>query len=141
MSEEISSPKVFARIILAVVCFGAILSLPAGTVHWINGWVFIISLSLYIVYSTLWLMRSNPELLRERLCTKDPLPTVAWNLVIVLIVIGITSSNPCHLTQIFEYLVSNYNSGEIFSLSALSRFQLREFLTHIPQFLPHCFIV
>ncbi|KYK32634.1 MAG: isoprenylcysteine carboxylmethyltransferase family protein [Theionarchaea archaeon] len=80
MSEEISRTKVFARIMLAVVCFGAILFLPAGTAYWINGWVFTITLSFYIVYSTLWLMKNNPELLRERLSTKK---TQGWDRIIL----------------------------------------------------------
>lgn len=82
MSEDISKAKVSGRIILAIAAFGVILFLPAGTVHWIEGWIFMIFLSVYIVYSTVWLMKNNPELLKERLRTKN---TQKWDKIILFL--------------------------------------------------------
>lgn len=79
MSEEFSS-ILYVRIALTILAFGAILFLPAGTLHWIEGWVFIGAFSLYIVYSTVWMIKNNPELLRERLRTRK---TQKWDRIIL----------------------------------------------------------
>jgi protein-S-isoprenylcysteine O-methyltransferase Ste14 len=80
MSEEISRVKLYARLMLTIAAFGVTLFLSAGTVYWIEGWIFAIILSVYIVYSTLWSMKNTPELLRERLRIRK---TQKWDKIIL----------------------------------------------------------
>jgi protein-S-isoprenylcysteine O-methyltransferase Ste14 len=72
----------YTRITLTIIAFGALLFLPAGTVYWVEGWIFLIILSGYIIYSTVWLMKNNPELLKERLRIRK---TQKWDKVILFL--------------------------------------------------------
>jgi protein-S-isoprenylcysteine O-methyltransferase Ste14 len=80
MIEEISTPIVYARIILTIIAFGTVLFVSAGTVYWIEGWAFTIIFSVYVVLSTVWLMKNNPTLLKERLRTRK---TQKWDRIIL----------------------------------------------------------
>ena len=71
---------VYARILLTIIGFAVLLFLPRGTVYWIEGWLFLCALSAYIVLSTVWLMKNNPELLQERLRTRK---TQLWDKIIL----------------------------------------------------------
>lgn len=82
MPEEISKTRLSARVVLAVAGYGAVLFLPAGIMYWIEGWLFMIFLSVYFVYSTLWLMKNNPELLKERNRTRN---TQKWDKIILFL--------------------------------------------------------
>ncbi|MCY3414028.1 MAG: isoprenylcysteine carboxylmethyltransferase family protein [Candidatus Heimdallarchaeota archaeon] len=43
------------------------LHVPAGDYKWLDAWLFIIALEIISVSATIWLMKSNPELIEERL--------------------------------------------------------------------------
>ncbi len=47
--------------------FGLALFLAAGTVAWLSGWVFLILFLGFTIGVTQWLLRHNPELLKERM--------------------------------------------------------------------------
>jgi hypothetical protein len=47
--------------------FALALFLPAGTIAWIPGWIFLIMFFGFIVAINLWLFRHDPGLLRERM--------------------------------------------------------------------------
>jgi len=46
---------------------GALLFVPAGTLDWTGGWVFMAELALGSLATMLWLQRADPALLKERL--------------------------------------------------------------------------
>lgn len=80
MSEEISRVKLCVRLMLTIAAFGVVLFLSAGTVYWMEGWIFLSMLSVYIVYSTLWSLENTPELLKERLRIRK---TQKWDKIIL----------------------------------------------------------
>ena len=78
----LQNPTLYARITLTIIALGAFLFLPAGTVYWVEGWIFLIIMSAYIIYSTVWLMKNNPELLKERLRIRK---TQKWDKIILFL--------------------------------------------------------
>ncbi len=48
------------------IVFGLALFLPAGTIAWLAGWVFVVLFFGFYLSVTLWLYRHNPGLLQER---------------------------------------------------------------------------
>ena len=69
------SKKLFIEAIckfaLGVVLLGALLFLPAGTLLWRNGWLFMALLFLPMFAAGLVMMAKNPALLRKRLDAKE----------------------------------------------------------------------
>jgi protein-S-isoprenylcysteine O-methyltransferase Ste14 len=55
------------RLILTAVGFGAVLFLPAGTLAWPAGWVYLVLLFGFTIGISVWLARFNPDLLEERM--------------------------------------------------------------------------
>ena len=49
------------------IAFALALFLPAGTLAWVAGWVFLALFFGFYVALTLWLQQHNPALLQERL--------------------------------------------------------------------------
>ncbi len=49
------------------VAFALALFLPAGTLNWLAGWVFLVLFFSFYIGVTLWLFRHNPGLMQERL--------------------------------------------------------------------------
>ena len=80
VEKPVSGPLVCLRITAAVTAFAAALFITAGTVHWIEAWGFTIILSIYLTYSTVWLMKNNPGLLKERLRVRE---TKKWDKIIL----------------------------------------------------------
>jgi protein-S-isoprenylcysteine O-methyltransferase Ste14 len=60
-----------ARLIIqntvSLIIMAALLFLPAGTLRWPNAWVFLIELLISSYAIGFWLLKSDPELLKERL--------------------------------------------------------------------------
>ena len=67
--------KLFAQAIVkylaGVVLVGALLFIPAGTLAWPEGWLFMGILFVPIFIAGLVMMKKNPELLRKRLSAKE----------------------------------------------------------------------
>jgi protein-S-isoprenylcysteine O-methyltransferase Ste14 len=49
------------------IAFALVLFLGAGTIIWLNGWVFLALFFTFAIATHAWLFRHNPELLRERM--------------------------------------------------------------------------
>jgi protein-S-isoprenylcysteine O-methyltransferase Ste14 len=50
-----------------IVAFGLALFLPAGTLAWLAGWIFLVLFFGFLLAINLWLFRHNPGLLQERM--------------------------------------------------------------------------
>jgi protein-S-isoprenylcysteine O-methyltransferase Ste14 len=60
--------KVLAgQLVFLFLVFALFLFLPAGTVAWLAGWVFLVLFFSFVFALTLWLFRHNPGLLKERM--------------------------------------------------------------------------
>lgn len=62
-----------------------LLFLPAGTIAWLSGWIFLILFFGFVVAVTVWLSRHDPGLLQERMTLFKP-DQEAWDKVLVILV-------------------------------------------------------
>src|SRR5687767_14361799 len=62
MVQRIVRQSVVGLAIMLVLLF-----VPAGTLAWPAGWIFLIEFSLASILITRWLLRHNPDLLAERM--------------------------------------------------------------------------
>ncbi|GCE07328.1 methyltransferase family protein [Dictyobacter aurantiacus] len=61
-----------AQLVFLVLLFSVPLFLAAGTLAWPAGWTFLVLFFAFTFALTAWLYRHNPDLLRERMATKNP---------------------------------------------------------------------
>jgi protein-S-isoprenylcysteine O-methyltransferase Ste14 len=55
------------QIVGVFLAFALALFLPAGTIFWLNGWIFFALSFAFIIATYAWLFKHNPGLLRERM--------------------------------------------------------------------------
>jgi hypothetical protein len=60
-------PRLIVRSFLGVAVLGLLLFLPAGTLAWPQGWIFLILFGGCGLALGLWLLRADPELLARRM--------------------------------------------------------------------------
>ena len=82
MKKEDSKQVKIIKFIITVIFLLAIFFVPAGTVAWIEAWIFIIFYFLYVGLGVAWLKKNDPELLKERMKhKKDAKP---WDRFLIL---------------------------------------------------------
>ncbi|MGI9534826.1 MAG: methyltransferase family protein [Thermodesulfobacteriota bacterium] len=67
--------------IIAFSCIGALLFVSAGTMNWVNGWIFIITFFFCICINFIILIKYNPEVIEER--SHLPKETKKWDLILM----------------------------------------------------------
>ena len=70
-SKWILLKKVLIRYIIAFVFIGLLIFIPAGTLKFINGWIFIAGLFIPMTFTLIYLMVKDPELLEKRIQLKE----------------------------------------------------------------------
>jgi protein-S-isoprenylcysteine O-methyltransferase Ste14 len=63
--------KVLVRYILAFVFIGLLIFIPAGTLDFLNGWIFIAGLIVPMTFTLIYLLVKDPELLEKRIKLKE----------------------------------------------------------------------
>jgi len=63
--------KVLVRYILAFVFIGLLIFIPAGTLDYLNGWMFIAGLIVPMTFTLIYLLVKDPELLEKRIKLKE----------------------------------------------------------------------
>ncbi|MCM1024381.1 MAG: isoprenylcysteine carboxylmethyltransferase family protein [Prevotella sp.] len=63
--------QAIAKYLLGVIAIGVLLFLPAGTLYWLNGWIFMGTLFAPMFLAGIVMMLKNPELLKKRLNAKE----------------------------------------------------------------------
>lgn len=63
--------KVIIRVIFAFIFIGVLLFVPAGTMKYLNGWLFIAGLTVQMTFTLIFLYKRDPELLEKRMNTKE----------------------------------------------------------------------
>jgi len=71
--------RLIARTILAIALLGLLLFVPAGTVRWPGGWVFLAEMAGLWLAIGLWLARHDPALLADRLAIFFQPEQKAWD--------------------------------------------------------------
>jgi protein-S-isoprenylcysteine O-methyltransferase Ste14 len=59
--------KLLLQTLIWIVAMGALLFVPAGTLHWPQAWLYLGALAITGICSGLWLARTDPGLLAERM--------------------------------------------------------------------------
>jgi protein-S-isoprenylcysteine O-methyltransferase Ste14 len=64
-------PKVLIRFSLGFVLFGILIFAPAGTIHFFNGWLFILGFLVPMIFAVTYLLYKDPELIEKRIRMKE----------------------------------------------------------------------
>ena len=59
------------KIAFGIVAMGLLLFIPAGTIHWLDGWLLMIILFVPMFFAGLVMYAKAPHLLRSRLRAKE----------------------------------------------------------------------
>jgi protein-S-isoprenylcysteine O-methyltransferase Ste14 len=70
-SKQALLMKVLLRYFSAIVFIGLLIFIPAGTLKFINGWIFIAGLIFPMTFTLVYLMIKDPELLEKRIQLKE----------------------------------------------------------------------
>ncbi len=74
--------RVWLRFGLAPVLMGLVFFVPAGTLAWWHGWVYIAIICVPMLFVVLYLFKHDPELLEQRLSQREPEKTQRTIIVI-----------------------------------------------------------
>lgn len=78
--------RLCAEIAAMFVVFGLALFLSAGTLTWVAGWAFLVLFFGFTAILSWWLLRHNPDLLRERLTGIGKANQPAWDKVFFAVI-------------------------------------------------------
>jgi protein-S-isoprenylcysteine O-methyltransferase Ste14 len=63
----VNSKLLVVQIAILFLVFALVLFLPAGTIAWLSGWIFLVLFFGFVITVTAWLYRHDPGLLQERM--------------------------------------------------------------------------
>ncbi len=78
--------RLCAEIAAMFVVFGLVLFLSAGTVSWVAGWSFLILFFAFTAVLSRWLLKHNPDLLKERLTGIGKANQPVWDKVFFVVI-------------------------------------------------------
>jgi len=84
VGSEISTKQVAVRIILAIIVLTGLLFGTAGTLNWVEAWLYLIIQFSFSISLSVWLKKNNPELLKDRMIFLKK-TAKGWDKVIILI--------------------------------------------------------
>ena len=67
--------------VIVFLCFSALLFVSAGTIGWVDGWVYLITFFFCICFNFVILIKYNPEVIEER--SRLPKNTKRWDLILM----------------------------------------------------------
>ncbi len=76
MSSKNSDSNPIGKFVIMYFFLGLALFLPAGTLFWLEGWIYLIIMITFSISLILYLKKNDPDLLKERTKTK---PTESWD--------------------------------------------------------------
>ena len=80
----VNTKLLVAQIAILFLVIAAVLFLPAGTIAWRSGWIFLVLFSGFVVAITVWLYGHDPGLLQERMTVFKP-DQEAWDKVLYVL--------------------------------------------------------
>jgi protein-S-isoprenylcysteine O-methyltransferase Ste14 len=86
MTSTVKVRMLAAQVVGMYAIIGLVLFLPAGTIHWLAGWIYILLMLGFTVGISAWLLRFNPELLVERMTGIGRPDQKAWDKVLLALV-------------------------------------------------------
>jgi protein-S-isoprenylcysteine O-methyltransferase Ste14 len=88
-TQEISNARIAARLIIVFLLSGLLFFGSAGTLKWLEAWVYLIITISGATYSVVWMKKKDPRLLRDRMCFDKKSPKGIDRIIILLYVIFI----------------------------------------------------
>jgi len=73
-----------AKVVGLFVVFALALFLPAGTITWFAAWIFLVLFFSFVVALSLWLIRHNPGLMKERVYGLRAADRKTWDKVFLM---------------------------------------------------------
>ena len=70
MDKKLFFQAIF-KFLLGIILIGLLIFLPAGTIHFVNGWIFMGVLFIPMLIAGIIMMIKNPKLLKSRLDVKE----------------------------------------------------------------------
>ena len=83
---KVSIVNLTLQIAAMFVVFALLLFLPAGTVYWVAGWIFLALFFAGTIAISAWLLKVNPALLNERLTGMGKADQKAWDKALMLLI-------------------------------------------------------
>ena len=96
--------QALTKFLLGAVIFGLLIFLPAGSLHYWQGWLMMYVLFIPMIFAGLSMMLNNPELLRKRLNAKEEQKEQKW-VVALSTVIFVAAFVVAGLNWRFQWLV------------------------------------
>ncbi|MFH1533352.1 MAG: isoprenylcysteine carboxylmethyltransferase family protein [Nitrospirota bacterium] len=87
MKKPISKIWLVAQFIIAIPVMMLVLFWPAGTLNWVEGWIYLVLQLGYASIMALYFLKHNPELIRKRMEMKIP-PRLWDKIVMIPFIIG-----------------------------------------------------
>lgn len=81
MSEKLTYVKLTAAVIAAIFFIGLVIFLPAWTIFWLEGWIYLIIFTIFFFTMVIYFQKNNPGLLKSRMKAK---PRERWDIVIMI---------------------------------------------------------
>jgi protein-S-isoprenylcysteine O-methyltransferase Ste14 len=102
--------KTLIRYLLSVAFVGGMLFLPAGTLNFRNGWIFLAALFIPMMFVVVWLYMKDPALLEKRMKTSEREKPQKLYVVLSIVVFTATFILPgfdyrYHWSEVPEWLV------------------------------------
>ena len=87
MQNNVSKRKLIVRAAVRIVLFPAIFFIPAGTIYWPEAWIYMAVNVPFVFINITWLLKHNPDLLKERM--KFPLQKEqkGWDKILVIFIL------------------------------------------------------
>lgn len=98
MNKKPSIPLMILRFIIAIPVMMAVLFWPAGTLRWVEGWVYLVLQLGYSISMTFYFFKRNPSLITKRMEMK--IPPKLWDKIIMA---------PLIIAMIFLLIVPGFN--------------------------------
>ena len=82
MKEQISKTKLLLQFLIGIPVMILILFWPAGTLKWVEAWIYLILQMSYSALITFYFLKHNPDLIKKRM--KMKIPPRLWDRIIML---------------------------------------------------------
>ncbi|UCG89948.1 MAG: isoprenylcysteine carboxylmethyltransferase family protein [Candidatus Heimdallarchaeota archaeon] len=86
MSQTVSLPRLLVQVIVGFIIYGILFFVPAGTLEWMEAWIFLIITFLYVLVVIIYFWQRDPTILASRTKVK---PEKGFDTVFI-VVSGIT---------------------------------------------------
>ncbi len=82
MSQTVSLPRLLVQVIIGFIFYGILFFLPAGTLEWMEAWVFLFITFLYVLLVIFYFWQKDPTILSSRTKVK---PEKGFDTVFIIV--------------------------------------------------------